>query len=121
MSTSTITPDGRGLQTLHLRLDQVRGRVRLLHGLAGAARLVLLGVVTLLMLYMLDRWLVLPVAVRALGGEAEHQFQMRIGAESRAVVGVERPDVHPLPDRVVEAAEQLGSRPAGPPRRGGAS
>jgi hypothetical protein len=66
MSTSTITPDGRGLQTLHLRLDQVRGRVRLLHGLAGAARLVLLGVVTLLMLYMLDRWLVLPVAVRAL-------------------------------------------------------
>ena len=54
--------------------------------------------------------------VRLLRGKAEHQFQVGIRAESRTVVGVERPDVHSLPDGIVEAAKQLGSRPAGPAR-----
>ncbi|MHC4845343.1 MAG: hypothetical protein ACYTCU_04185 [Planctomycetota bacterium] len=59
-------PGGRGMESLHLRLDQVRGRVRLLRATAGAARLVMLSVFVLALLYTADRWLVLPLAVRGL-------------------------------------------------------
>jgi hypothetical protein len=62
----TSAPGGRGMDALHLRLDQVRGRVRLLRATAGGARLVLLSVFVLVLLYMADRWLVLPLAVRGL-------------------------------------------------------
>jgi len=57
---------GRGMDSLHLRLDQVRGRVRLLRATAGVARLVLLSVFVLVLLYTADRWLVLPLVVRGL-------------------------------------------------------
>ena len=43
--------------------------------------------------------------VRLLGGKAEHQSQVGIGAKRGTVVRVECPDIHPLPDRVVEAIE----------------
>ena len=55
--------------------------------------------------------------VRLFGANAQHQFQVGIGTEGSAVVRVERPDVYALPDRVVEAAEQIGPRPARPSAR----
>lgn len=59
-------PDGLGMDALHHRLDQVRARVRLLRATAGLARLTLLSTFALVLLYTADRWLVLPLAVRAL-------------------------------------------------------
>ena len=51
-------------EPLRLRLDQVRARIRTLRTLAGAARLVTGAVLALIVAYGLDRWLVLPRAVR---------------------------------------------------------
>jgi hypothetical protein len=52
-------------EPLRLRLDQVRARIRWLRTLAGVARLVTGAVVALVVVYGLDRWLVLPRPVRA--------------------------------------------------------
>jgi len=52
-------------EPLRLRLDQVRGRIRMLRTLAGLARLVSALVLAAMLAYALDRWLVLPLAVRA--------------------------------------------------------
>ncbi|HZM01355.1 MAG TPA: hypothetical protein VFD43_14000, partial [Planctomycetota bacterium] len=50
---------------LRLRIDQVRARIRLLRTLAGGARLVGAAVIAVIVAYALDRWLVLPLPVRA--------------------------------------------------------
>lgn len=69
--TPATTPAARTPPTLSApeplrqRLDQVRARIRWLRTLAGVARLVTAGALALMLLYGLDRWLVLPRAVRA--------------------------------------------------------
>jgi len=60
-----IVPGGRGMDVLQRRLDQVLARVRVLRVGHGLARLVGLLVFAVIAAYVADRWLGLPVAVRA--------------------------------------------------------
>ncbi len=58
-------PGGRGMDELHRRLDQVLARVRMLRLGHGLARLVGLLVLAVIAAYVADRWLSLPMPVRA--------------------------------------------------------
>jgi hypothetical protein len=53
-------------EPLRRRLDEVRARIRLLRVTAGLGRLVTCAVAALVLAYVLDRWLVLPLGVRGL-------------------------------------------------------
>jgi len=57
-------PPAPGLAVVHARLDAVLARIRLLRVSAGLARVVWLTAAAAVLLYGLDRWLVLPRGVR---------------------------------------------------------
>ena len=57
-------PPAPGLAVVHARLDAVLARIRLLRVSAGLARLVWQAAAALVLLYLLDRWLALPLGVR---------------------------------------------------------
>jgi hypothetical protein len=110
-------------EPLRRRLDEVRGRIRWLRVAAGLGRLVSCSVAAVVLAYVLDRWLVLPLGVRALFLVLAVLLTLRLVARRLLRPMFRGPDrldtarmvERALPDlegRVISAL-QLGGGPAG--------
>jgi hypothetical protein len=110
-------------EPLRRRLDEVRSRIRLLRVAAGLGRLVSCIVVSLVLAYVLDRWLVLPLAVRGLFLAVGVVLVLRLMARRllRPIFrGPDRLDAARMVERALPALEgrvisalQLGGGPPG--------